>query len=123
MGLIVAMVLLAVVLVVVGWLLLSGGLLVKSAQMGTVDEAPSRVDSVRYRVPGGQDPVAVLTALAGSGFEAEPEYDAGEPFVVVPCVRGTPDERDDIRRAIASADSPGHGGVSRPPDVHFEDES
>lgn len=123
MGLIVAMVLLAVVLAVVGWLLVSGGLLAKSAQVGTVDDRPPSGDIVRYRVPGGQDPVAVLTALAGSGFHAEPKYDAGEPFVVVPCVRGTPEERDEIRRAIASAESQAHGGVSKAPDVHFEDET
>jgi hypothetical protein len=63
--------------------------------------APGLVREVRYRVPGGQDPAAVLAALRVEGFSARPGASAGEPEVIVPLDegRGWDEVRDIVRNA------------------------
>lgn len=85
--------------------------------------------TVEYRVPRGQDPVAVVSRLRQAGYDARPSEPASQPTpptqptVVVVCPR---DERDELRRAIATApmssvEDP-HGGVVQWHEVHFTDE-
>lgn len=78
------------------------------------------VDTLRYRVPEGQDPAAVMAALRGEGFEPVGDIDDSQD-VLVPC--RTDSDRERVREAIAVAgmnleDEDGTG----PDGVRFLDE-
>jgi hypothetical protein len=65
-----------------------------------VDEAErSTTATLRYRVPEGQDPTAVLTSLREAGYEPVTEGD----LVVVPVLADTHDERERVRGALQHA--------------------
>ena len=90
----------AALLVVVGVTAAAGA---RSARAGSAETDEVHGPTATYRVPDGQDPVAVLAHLRDSGFEAH-AADPGDPLgpqvVVVPC---RTDDRDRLRSAIASA--------------------
>lgn len=78
------------------------------------------VDTLRYRVPEGQDSAAVMAALRGQGFEPVGDVDDSQD-VLVPC--RTERDRELVREAIARAgmnleDEQGTG----PGRVRFADE-
>ena len=58
------------------------------------------VETLRYRVPEGQDPAAVMAALRGKGFEPGGDIDDSQD-VLVPC--RTDRDRERVRDAIAAA--------------------
>ena len=55
-------------------------------------------DALYYRVPEGQDPLAVVTALRLAGFEAE--QDAASTYGGQVAVTGAAARREDVRRVI-----------------------
>lgn len=78
--------------------------------------------AVRYRVPEGQDPVAVTTALTHEGFHPALDYAGGhDRIVVVPCPHGEED-REQVRAAIATAGTALQDGAPEPHRVRFLDE-
>jgi len=58
--------------------------------------------TLRYRVPHGQDPAAVLGALEAQGYAAT--LADGAQDVLVPCPRGVEEDRELVRAVIAGAD-------------------
>ena len=56
-------------------------------------------DALYYRVPEGQDPVAVVTALRLAGFEVE--QDASSTYGGQVVVTGAAARREEVRRVIA----------------------
>lgn len=81
-----------------------------------------RNETLRYRVPEGQDPAAVLAALEVEGYAATMSPAPASDVVVIPCQRGADHERAHVRAVIAHAalnleDDPGDHPV------RFADES
>ena len=80
-------------------------------------------DALYYRVPEGQDPVTVVTALRLAGFEVE--QDAASTYGGQVVVTGAAARREDVRRVIAEnatlnlEDDPAAGSG----DVRFVDET
>lgn len=110
-----------IVLVVVVLTTTLGG--TRSAKAGDTGTETVEGPTVEYRVPDGQDPVAVVSRLRQAGYEARPAEPADHPTVVVVCPA---DQRDELRRVIASApmssvEDP-HGGALSPDAVRFADE-
>ncbi len=61
-------------------------------------------DVVAYEVPTGEDPAAVLTALAAADLPAVPKVDHGRRLVLVDAASGDPRAvRERARRVIAEA--------------------
>ena len=60
------------------------------------------VPTVRHRVPAGQDPAAIIAALAAAGYDAVEDPQAME--VVVPC----PSDADRARIEQVIAEAPRH---------------
>ena len=59
------------------------------------------VETLRYQVPEGQDPVAVQTALKTAGFDAVPDpNDSYGGVVLVACPRGVAAQREEVRTII-----------------------
>jgi len=110
---------LVVIVAIVVWLLVSTGVFAKSAKEGEIEpsgEAASR-PRLRYVVPTGQDPAAVLAALARRGLETE-ELDSRT--IAIRCDRDV--SREDVRAAIAAAGTAVDDGASVARPVRFEDE-
>lgn len=80
--------------------------------------------TVRYRVPEGQDPAVVATAVARRGFEARMDEEAGvgERYVVVACPHGEAD-REPVRAAIAAAGTSMDAPALTAHPVRFVDEA
>lgn len=116
---IIALVLLIIVVLALGGL----GIIPWFRKEAQRTEALSRPrnDTLRYRVPHGQDPATVLAALHAAGYNAAPDLEAGLGSVVVECANGVEEERERVRAVIAGADLNLEGDeVST--DVRFEDE-
>lgn len=80
---------------------------------------------VRYRVPGGQDPVVLLTRVREAGYSAVPGPEDRGGEVVIGLLEDTEQARDAVRRIIAGARST---NIEGPPvldtaPVRFEGES
>jgi hypothetical protein len=60
----------------------------------------SAVESLRYRVPAGQDPVAAVTALRREGFEAVEDHESAGHEVLIPCPAGKDRERARVRAVL-----------------------
>jgi hypothetical protein len=82
-------------------------------------------ESLRYRVPPGQDPVVVVSALTKAGFVAEALPVPEGHDVVVACEHGRERDRGRVREIIQDADVSAIGGGGAPydiPPVRFLDE-
>ncbi len=85
--------------------------------------------SVRYQVPPGQDPAAVLHHLQSEGYDVSPDSEPGpsSPILVIGTQDATIVDREYLRRTIVAFDetnvNPEESGpvVDRPP-VRFLDE-
>lgn len=89
-------------------------------EQAEVFEGAPLAGALRYHVPHGQDPAAVMAALESEGYPAT--LDSGAQEVVVPCPRGADHDRERVREVIAQARLNLEGdSVSTP--VVFEDES
>jgi hypothetical protein len=82
-------------------------------------EAPT----LDYHVPPGQDPVVVLSALTGDGFEATTDP-ADATLVHISCPAGLERARARARATIRSADATAidHGAPANAHEVRFVDE-
>jgi hypothetical protein len=88
------------------------------------DRAKSgETDALRYRVPEGQDPVAVMTALRGDGFEPVQDTATAGRDVLIPCPAGKDRERARVRAIIEHvAPLNLEGDPADTPPVRFADE-
>lgn len=86
------------------------------------DAAPG-ADTLRYRVPEGQDPAAVMAALEAAGYHATPAPELNTHDLLVPCPHGADpaQQRAHVRAVIAGAALNLEGDSERSP-VVFEDE-
>jgi hypothetical protein len=80
------------------------------------------VETLRYHVPTGQDPAAVIAALHEEGFEAVEDHDAGFGQVLIPCLDGKDRERARARAVIGQAPLNLDGDPCDAPPVRFADE-
>lgn len=84
-----------------------------------------REGTVRYLVPPGQDPAAVLAGLGRQGYDAVPDPSVGQPRELLIAARhdGRID-REEVRRVLAGiTDLNLEGDQVTVPDVRFMDES
>jgi hypothetical protein len=63
----------------------------------------SRRPTLRYLVPPGQDPAAVLAALLAAGYDASPDSEPGpsSPMVIIGSRTGGPPDREAVRATLA----------------------
>ena len=78
-------------------------------------------DTLRYRVPEGEDPVAVVAALQAQGYEAVTDHRHGRQDVLVVCPVSARQDREPVRAVIARAEANLEGDPSQHP-VRFIDE-
>ena len=85
-----------VILVVVA-LVVAGVLLARLGRHSAAkhEEVTTAPDRLRYDVPAGQDPAAVLVALSRGGFEAV--ADPGNPHVITVMLPLGPKQREEVR--------------------------
>ena len=85
-----------VVLVIAG-LVVAGVLLARLGRHSVAqhEEVTSSRDLLRYDVPAGQDPAAVLVALSRGGFEAVPDPD--DQHVLTVMLPLGPQQREEVR--------------------------
>ena len=91
----------------------------RDAVMGEVEAYPT--DTLRYHVPEGQDPAAVLAALETDGYHATLAPSPNTDDVLIPCRAGSDRERAHVRAVIAHADQNMEGDPGDRP-VLFADE-
>ena len=120
MAIFLSLVVAVVVIAIIVTLVLAGGTAgATRRQTQRVDEVESSdVAKLRYLVPKGQDPAAIVVALQHEGYEAVAE---GE-FIVVPLHTDPDRERAHIRSVIGSADATIEGDSSPDHEVRFTDE-
>lgn len=84
--------------------------------------------TLRYEVPAGQDPAAVLAGLRQAGYDASADSEPGpsSPIVIIGDRGGEPD-REEVRRALCELDGtnvvPEESGQVRRTQVRFVDEA
>ena len=112
-------------LIVVGIIVLAG-VRYLHRQARRQDEVKSTsVETLRYRVPEGQDPSLVVAALQKEGFEAIPDVQgAGASHdVLIPCADGVERHRAHVRSVIQGAEQINFEGDRKQlPRVRFADE-
>jgi hypothetical protein len=89
------------------------------AVMAEVEAHPT--DTLRYHVPEGQDPAAVLAALEVEGYHATLAPSPDTDDVLIPCRTGADRERAHVRAVIAHAARDMEGAPGDHP-VLFSDE-
>jgi hypothetical protein len=84
--------------------------------------------TLRYQVPPGQDPAAVLTELRRAGYDASADSEPGpsSPVVIVGTTSGGAPDREQLRATLermdlVNVDPEADVAMDRPP-VHFMDE-
>lgn len=84
---------------------------------------PKKAESLRYQVPVGQDPAAVIAALRQAGYEVRRDHEPTRiQDVVITCPDGADSERARVRSVIAGAPVDLGGGAAPEHPVVFEDE-
>ena len=83
---------------------------------------PDDEEVLRYRVPEGQDPAALVSALAGAGFRASVAHEASDRVLVVRCPEGRQESRAAVRMVLQEARSTIQDGDVMIGEVHFDDE-
>jgi hypothetical protein len=84
--------------------------------------------TLRYEVPPGQDPAAVLAGLRRAGYDVSADSEPGpsSPIVIIGATGGAPD-REQVRRTLAELDGtnvvPSESGQVGRSRVRFLDES
>lgn len=108
-----------IIVVVVAAAAVAGVIAVTRRQTRRADHVDhGDVAALRYRVPEGQDPSAIVAALHQEGYAAVGE----SQDVVVPC-RADPDrERAHVRSVIAAAGTNIEGDPSPEQEIRFADE-
>ena len=84
--------------------------------------------TLRYQVPPGQDPAAVVAGLRQAGYDASPDSEPGpsSPVVIIGDTGAAPD-REAVRRTLSELDGtnivPSESGRAHRSRVKFVDES
>jgi hypothetical protein len=67
-------------------------------------QSPER-PTLRYQVPSGQDPAAVVAALRAAGYDASPDSEPGpsSPIVIVGGKQGATPDREAVRATLVEA--------------------
>lgn len=121
MGSPLAIIPLLIVLALVVWLLFSIGVFGASARGGAVGERPDR-DELRYPVPEGQDPAAVMAVLADHGYHTGVIDAHGERVVTIDRPATSTEDREAVRAVIAEAGTALQEAEPMVGPVRFEDE-
>jgi hypothetical protein len=85
--------------------------------------------TLRYEVPEGQDPAAVLAGLRGAGYDASPDSEPGpsSPIVIIGEAQGGEPDREAVRRTLTELDGtnvvPEESATVRRSRVRFVDEA
>jgi hypothetical protein len=89
----------------------------------TTELADPATPTLDYRVPAGQDPSVVLSALDLEGFTATTDP-VDTQLVTIHCPAGPDRDRARVRAVIGSVHTTGidHGAPHEPGEVHFVDE-
>lgn len=85
-------------------------------------EATPEQASLRYPVPDGQDPAAVIAALRLAGYDAARDSDGNTNDIVIACDEDTPQVRERVRTVIAEDAPLNLEGDAMPGEVRFADE-
>jgi hypothetical protein len=75
--------------------------------------------ALSYLVPNGQDPAALMAALAHANFTTSTDTHGGTERLLVACEEA---DRAQVRHVLEEANSAGSGGTRMPDHVRFEDE-
>jgi hypothetical protein len=119
-----------VIVVVVGIVALGVWLLGPPVIGKTLESSEEHIDrmqdsdaALHYRVPTGQDPAVLTSALTEAGYDAVGHLVEGQNVVMVAGGRGEPPDPDKVRAVIAQADtSTLEGGAVQERPVVFEEE-
>jgi len=76
------------------------GKVAKKAEAQTSPGDP-RVETLRYRVPDGQDPAVLIAALDGAGYTSDVVPEEGAKLLVIGCPAGRDRERARVRNVLA----------------------
>lgn len=74
---------------------------------------------VVYAIPDGQDPTALMAAMARAGFVCVVDTEAGVERLLVEC---EPQDRARVREIVERVDRAGREGTGTSREVSFEDE-
>lgn len=121
MGSPLAIIPLLIVLALIVWLLFSIGVFGASARGGAIGER-LQGDELRYPVPEGQDPAAVLAVLAHHGYHGGVIDAHGERVVTIDRSATSAEDREAVRAVIAEAGTALQDAEPMKGPVRFEDE-
>jgi len=84
----------------------------------------ARADTVRYQVPQGQDPSAVIVGLTRAGFDAVPDPTVGQTNELLIAGHDHEVDREGVRRALAGITQLNLEGdeLASVPPIRFMDE-
>lgn len=102
MGSAMAILIWLVILAAIAWFLVGGGLAAVSGAKRKPDEAAPG-NKLRYAVPEGQDPAAVMAVLAPAGYPVSLEEQVDTRVLVIAAPDGGTPDRETVRALIAQA--------------------
>ena len=83
-----------------------------------------RVETLRYRVPDGQDPTVLISALEPEGYTADLDVEGAGRSLVIACPAGRDRERARVRSILAEHQTASlEGPPIKPGKTIFEDET
>jgi hypothetical protein len=110
-----------VILAGAAWFLLGGGLAALSGNRRTTEHVDPD-ETLRYVVPEGQDPAAVMAALAPAGYVARVEDEEGTRVLVIVEEDGERPDRGAVRALIARTSTTIQDPALTTSEVRFLDE-
>jgi hypothetical protein len=121
MGSAMAILIWLVILAAVAWFLLGGGLAALSGTKRKTDAA-GRANTLRYAVPEGQDPAAVMAVLAPAGYPTTLEEKVDTRVLVIASEDGKAPDPGAVRALIVRANTTIQDPALMTTDVRFLDE-
>ena len=126
MGAVLVPVILVLIVLVAGWVAVRR---FSRAEVRRSDRLQaSERPTLRYQVPPGQDPAAVVAALRAAGYDASPDSEPGpsSPIVIVGGRHGAAPDREAVRATLVRTSgtnvNPDESGEVERGRVLFEDE-
>ena len=121
MGSAMAILIWLVIIAAAAWFLAGGGLAALSGGRKRADDLPAE-DALRYVVPEGQDPAAIVALLAPKGYVTKLEEPGHERVLVINTEDDGRPDRTVVRALIAEANTTIQDPVLMATDVRFADE-